>query len=406
MDNLTVQRIKDAADIVDVVGDFVYLEKKGREYQGLCPFHDDKHFGSFSVSPQKQMYMCFACGAGGDALSFLMRIKNINYQEALLWLAAKYGINADGAERYQAIVRKSPAKPKPVQVEDTRAMLQIPLELVKSTTAKLSDDTFYRWMYSLPWLPKQRARIDKVLKNYCVGHAVQGLTMFWQVDDKGIVRTANMIRYNPDGHRYKKQGDDDRTFSNGYAHALLKKHPKYGWDDTKVKPVACLYGLHLIDLFQAPTVNIVESEKTAILAAVTWGSMNQQVWMATCGEQKLNKALLQPLINRNLDIVLYPDKDAEGAWTEKAKQIGYDRLHVNTQFMQNYWRPPDGAKADIGDILVRMMTNPEQPTMQVDSATLHAAEVLVEELEKKNPALRNLIETLDLKVINISNERK
>ena len=88
MDDLTVQRIKDAADIVDVVGEFVHLEKKGKEYQGLCPFHDDRHMGSFSVSPQKQMYMCFACGAGGDALSFVMRVKNINYQEALLWLAA------------------------------------------------------------------------------------------------------------------------------------------------------------------------------------------------------------------------------------------------------------------------------------------------------------------------------
>lgn len=405
MDDLTVQRIKDAADIVDVVGEFVHLEKKGKEYQGLCPFHDDRHMGSFSVSPQKQMYMCFACGAGGDALSFVMRVKNINYQEALLWLAAKYGINAEGAERYRTMVRQTPPKPKQMPVEDTRATLQIPLELVKGTTARLADDAFYRWVHSLPWMPKQRARIEKVMKNYCVGHAAQGLTMFWQVDDKGYVRTANMIRYNPDGHRYKKQGDDDRTFANGYAHALLKKHPKYGWDDTKVKPVACLYGLHLIDLFKAPTVNIVESEKTAILASVTWGSMDQQVWMATCGEQKLNRALLQPLINRDLDIVLYPDKDAEDAWKEKAKQIGYERLYVNTNFMQTYWREEDGPKADIGDILVRMMTKPEQHTEPAQDDTLHAAEEAIERLSKQNPAINILIDKLELKAYRI-NERK
>lgn len=405
MDDLTVQRIKDAADIVDVVGEFVHLEKKGKEYLGLCPFHDDRHIGSFSVSPSKQMYMCFACGAGGDALSFVMRMKNLNYQEALLWLAAKYGINADGAERYRTMVRRSVAKPKPIQEEDTRAMLQVPLELVKSTTARLSDDMFYRWVFSLPWMPKQRARIEKTMKNFCVGHAAQGLTMFWQVDDKGIVRTANMIRYNQDGHRYKKQSDDDKTFANGYAHALLKKHPKYGYDEKKVKPVACLYGLHLIDLFQAPTVNIVESEKTAILASVTWGAMDQQIWMATCGEQKLKKELLQPLINRELDIVLYPDKDAEEAWIEKAKQIGYERLYVNTQFMQTYWREEDGPKADIGDILVRMMTKPEQHAEPAQDDTLHAAEEAIEKLSKQNPAINILIDKLELKAYRI-NERK
>ena len=92
MDLITEDKIKSAANVVDVVGDFIDLRKRGVEYQGLCPFHDDKTLGNFSVNPTKGVYKCFACGAGGDAIEFLMEYKGsrFSYGDALRYLAKKY----------------------------------------------------------------------------------------------------------------------------------------------------------------------------------------------------------------------------------------------------------------------------------------------------------------------------
>ena len=91
IDRATVDKIMDATNIVDVVGDFVTLRKAGVNYRGLCPFHDDKT-PSFMVSPAKQICKCFACGEGGTAVNFLMKHEQITYPEALRWLAKKYNI--------------------------------------------------------------------------------------------------------------------------------------------------------------------------------------------------------------------------------------------------------------------------------------------------------------------------
>ena len=79
----------DATNIVDVVSDFVTLKKRGINYIGLCPFHNDTH-PSFSVSPSRGICHCFTCGKGGNAVNFLMELENLSYPDALRWLARKY----------------------------------------------------------------------------------------------------------------------------------------------------------------------------------------------------------------------------------------------------------------------------------------------------------------------------
>ena len=91
IDRATVDKIIDAARIVDVVGEFVTLRKSGVNYKGLCPFHDDKN-PSFMVSPAKNICHCFVCGKGGTPAGFLMEHEQITYPEALRWLAKKYNI--------------------------------------------------------------------------------------------------------------------------------------------------------------------------------------------------------------------------------------------------------------------------------------------------------------------------
>ena len=91
IDRATVDRILDAARIVDVVGEFVTLRRAGTNYKGLCPFHDDRN-PSFMVSPSKNICKCFVCGKGGTPVGFLMEHEQMTYPDALRWLAKKYSI--------------------------------------------------------------------------------------------------------------------------------------------------------------------------------------------------------------------------------------------------------------------------------------------------------------------------
>lgn len=91
IDRETVQRIIDTADIVDVVGDFVSLRRRGANYIGLCPFHNERT-PSFSVSRSKGICKCFSCGKGGSPVNFLMELEQMSFNEALRWLARKYNI--------------------------------------------------------------------------------------------------------------------------------------------------------------------------------------------------------------------------------------------------------------------------------------------------------------------------
>ena len=97
IDRQTIDRIMDAANIVDVVSDFVSLRKRGTSYKGLCPFHDDTT-PSFSVSPAKGVYKCFACGKAGNVVKFIMEHEQLTYPDALRWLAKKYHIEIEERE--------------------------------------------------------------------------------------------------------------------------------------------------------------------------------------------------------------------------------------------------------------------------------------------------------------------
>jgi DNA primase len=90
----TIQEILGRIDIIDIVGDFVKLKKRGANYLGLCPFHNEKT-PSFTVSPSKEIYKCFGCGRSGNSISFVMEHEKYSYVEALKWLANRYGIEIE-----------------------------------------------------------------------------------------------------------------------------------------------------------------------------------------------------------------------------------------------------------------------------------------------------------------------
>src|SRR5882762_1722567 len=90
----TIEQITNRIDIIDVVSEFVKLKKRGANYLGLCPFHNEKS-PSFTVSPSKEIYKCFGCGRSGNSISFIMEHEKYSYVEALKWLANRYGIEIE-----------------------------------------------------------------------------------------------------------------------------------------------------------------------------------------------------------------------------------------------------------------------------------------------------------------------
>lgn len=126
-----IEEVRMKNDIVDVISGYVKLQKKGSNYFGLCPFHNEKS-PSFSVSPAKQMYYCFGCGAGGNVLTFIMEYENYSFSEALKVLADRSGVKLPVAE-YSKEAREQ---------EDLRSTLW--------DCFTPSSFSFFLWLFKLP----------------------------------------------------------------------------------------------------------------------------------------------------------------------------------------------------------------------------------------------------------------
>ena len=115
-----IEEVRSRNDIVDVIGGYVRLKKKGSTYFGLCPFHNEKT-GSFSVSPNKQMYYCFGCGAGGNVFTFLMQYENFTFGEAMQSLADRVGIELPQQEMTAAQKREADKRTRLLEINKEAA---------------------------------------------------------------------------------------------------------------------------------------------------------------------------------------------------------------------------------------------------------------------------------------------
>ena len=115
-----IEEVRSRSDIVDVISSYVNLKRKGASYFGLCPFHSEKT-GSFSVSPGKQMYYCFGCGAGGNVISFIMQYENLTFPEAVQMLAKRSGISLPEREYTEEDRREKSLKDTLLEINKTAA---------------------------------------------------------------------------------------------------------------------------------------------------------------------------------------------------------------------------------------------------------------------------------------------
>ena len=168
IDRTTVDRIFDAARIVDVIGEFVSLKRNGANYQGCCPFHNERT-PSFKVSPAKNIYKCFGCGKSGNSVNFIMEHEHLSYPDALRYLANKYNI---------AIEEKEQTPEEKLQ-SDRRESLMV----ISSYAARVFNDNLFNSRegvaIGLSYF-KERGFREDVIKNFELGYSFETRDAFTQ----------------------------------------------------------------------------------------------------------------------------------------------------------------------------------------------------------------------------------
>ncbi len=193
----TIEEVRQRADIVDIISEQVVLKKQGKDFVGLCPFHDDKS-PSFSVSPSKQFYYCFSCGAGGNAFKFLMELGQRSFADVVL----------DLSRRYQIPVKTT----EPAQQQELQRKLTLREQLyeIVAVAAKFYEHALFQsdGTQALAYLRDERQLADQTIRHFQLGYAPQG----WQtlygylVDQKRypvqLVEQAGLIVPRKEGTGY------------------------------------------------------------------------------------------------------------------------------------------------------------------------------------------------------------
>ncbi|WP_199296556.1 DNA primase, partial [Leptolyngbya sp. FACHB-711] len=193
----TIDEVKQRVDIVDVVSEYVVLRKRGKDFTGLCPFHDDKS-PSFSVSPGKQFYYCFSCGAGGNAIKFLMELGKRSFADVVLDLARRYQVSIKTLE------------PEERQEFQRQLSLREQLYEVLALTARFFEHALRQPQgeTALTYLLEKRQLSETTIQQFQLGYAPAG----WQtlygylVEQKGfavqLVEQAGLIVPRQEGKGY------------------------------------------------------------------------------------------------------------------------------------------------------------------------------------------------------------
>ncbi|MBR1390860.1 MAG: DNA primase [Lachnospiraceae bacterium] len=254
-----VEEVRSRSDIVDIISGYVKLTKKGSTYFGLCPFHNEKT-GSFSVSPAKQMYYCFGCGAGGNVFTFLMQYENFTFPEAVQTLAERTGVELPKREQ----------SPREKQEADRRAQLfEVNREAAKYYYTLLRSENGGQ---ALSYFRK-RALTDETMKKFGLGYSDKYRDdLYRYLRKKGypdeLLRESGLISYD------EKSGAHDKFWNRamfpimdihskviGFGGRVMGEgEPKYlNSPETRIFDKSRnLYGLHLARHSKKPQILLCE----------------------------------------------------------------------------------------------------------------------------------------------------
>jgi len=182
IDQSTIDRIYETAQIVEVVGDFVSLKRRGTNYVGLCPFHNEKT-PSFSVSPSRGIYKCFGCGRGGNAVNFIMEHEGLSYYEALRYLARKYNIT---------IVEKE-ATPEDIALKNERESLLVVTAFAGRFFHETLVSTDEGRAVGLSYF-RERGIRDDMIERFQLGYAPENRHAFTDAALKGGYKSEFLVK--------------------------------------------------------------------------------------------------------------------------------------------------------------------------------------------------------------------
>lgn len=288
----SIQSLKESVTTYDVVSQFVKLKRKGVDFVGLCPFHNEKT-ASFTVSPSKNIYKCFGCGCSGDGVTFIMKYENKGYIEALKFIADRHNIELEEVGSSRIAEKPLPrleklSKPTIEYFEENR---------------KISNNTLLRFgiTESLEWMPKAQSEVNAICFNYFKNEQLVNIKFRAKNKDFKMAKNAQLIFYNLDAIKdeetcYITEGEMD-----------------------------CL-SLYEVGIFNAVSVP-------------NGASVNQSAkleYLDNCFEYFLDKKR----------VVLMVDNDAAGKKLEEelARRIGYEKCYLV--------RYPNGCK-DANEVLVK-----------------------------------------------------
>ena len=166
-----IDEIRNSNDIVDIISQYVILKRSGRNFFGLCPFHKEKT-PSFSVSPDKQIFHCFGCGAGGNVIHFISKIENVDFKESLEILADRVGIKLPTLEN---------------NVDSKRLELKEKVYEINKLVATYYHETLYKPQAKPAQEYVKKRKLDnKALKEFCIGYAENANVLYKMLKEKGF----------------------------------------------------------------------------------------------------------------------------------------------------------------------------------------------------------------------------
>ena len=225
----TIQEVVSRIDIIDIINSFVKLKRRGVNYLGLCPFHNEKS-PSFTVSPSKEIYKCFGCGKSGNAITFLMEHEKYSYLEAIKWLAAKYHIEIEEKET-------SPEFKQQQQVSES-------LFIINKFAQEFFSDQLWRQEeginVGLSYL-KERGFREDIIKKFQIGYNPEARDIFaksalGQQFNKDLLLKSGLVTERDSGLQDNYRGriifpiHNQSGKINGFGARLIRKNdraPKY-----------------------------------------------------------------------------------------------------------------------------------------------------------------------------------
>lgn len=348
-----IEQVRQANDVVDVIGSYVNLKRSGSGYVGLCPFHNEKS-PSFSVSPSRQMYKCFGCGVGGNVITFLMEYENYTFPEAMESLASRAGIDLPKKELTQEQKRQESMRHKLLEI-NARAANYYYAKL-KSADGKigyeylkergLGDETILR--FGLGYAGQNSEELYNYLKSLGYDDRILRETGLFKMDEKGVYdKFWNRVMFpimdvggKVIGFGGRVMGDAKPKYLNSPETKIFDKSRNlfglnYAKQGKRKHFILCEGYMDVISLHQAGFTEAVASLGTAFTEgqATIIKRYTDEVLLTYDSDEAGVKAALRALpILRRAGIVgkivhLYPHKDPDEFIKAEGKEAFEERMN-------------------------------------------------------------------------------